>query len=988
MPKKKLLKSELLANLNEEQIAAVTHKGGPLMIVAGAGTGKTMVITRRVAWLIEQGLAKPENVLALTFTEKAAGEMEERVDLLLPYGYVDLQISTFHSFCEKILRDYGVEIGLSRDFKLANELDAWLLTRANFERFELDYYRPLGNSTKYLRSLLGHFSRAKDEMATPDDYLAYAEGERANLDSKHSDEEATSEVNRLAELARAYHTYQQVLLENDSLDFGDLILYTLHLLQKRPRVLKALREKYKFILVDEFQDTNWAQYELVKLLAAPGNNLTVVGDDDQSVYAFRGTSVFNILRFENDYSDCARVVLTKNYRSGQKILDSAYEFIQKNNPNRLEGRVEQGGKTFDKRLISQGALPGHVEHLHYSTLAEETRGVAEKILLLKEKHPDANWNDFGVLVRANSAADEFIAAFEHCHIPYQFMALRGLYVKPVVLDLLALLEVIDNPYQSPSVYRLLSHDIFKLDPHDLSTLNHFAKRKGRMLYEVCRQARLIEDLSPAGVKKIEHLLSVIGKLSEAAKTKRASEMVVLAAKEGGFLEFVNKLPEAKKQEDFRFLHQFHERVKKFDSRGAEKSLHSFLGEFRHERDAGEEGSLSIDVEAGPDLVKIMTIHSSKGLEFRFVFIVNLVDRRFPTSERKEAIELPPALIKGKIPEGDLHLEEERRLFYVAMTRAKDALYFTSAEDYGGTRKRKLSRFLNELGINKPEIASADAIGPFVESGVAEAETKTMPYRIPRQLSFTQLRAFETCPLQYKFAHILEIPVFESFQLSFGKTMHNTLHAFFQLWLERVGAQQTSLFVGPKKSKNEDEPPVSLDELLKIYNEKWIDDWYQNKKQRDEYFKEGEESLKQYFVLLKNNPPRPRSLEQGFALKIGEVVIKGRFDRIDEVEGGVELIDYKTGASKTELKKQDREQLLIYQIAIEEVLRLKPIKLTYHYLGDHSEQSFIGTPEELSELKEKILTEYAQMKDSSFKATPGWQCRFCDFRDICEFRSSD
>jgi DNA helicase-2/ATP-dependent DNA helicase PcrA len=322
-----------------------------------------------------------------------------------------------------------------------------------------------------------------------------------------------------------------------------------------------------------------------------------------------------------------------------------------------------------------------------------------------------------------------------------------------------------------------------------------------------------------------------------------------------------------------------------------------------------------------------------------------------------------------------------------MTRAKEALYFTSAEDYGGVRKRKLSRFLHELGITEPEVISTDAVGPFAEDEIPKTEVCSVLYRIPKQLSFTRLRAFESCPLQYKFAHILEIPVFESWSLSFGKTMHNTLQAFFQLWLERIGTRQTSLFSKTESKKN-DELPVSLDELLKLYKEKWIDDWYQNQKQRDEYFKEGEESLKQYFVHLKNSPPRPKVLEQGFTLKIGEVAIKGRIDRIDDTDGGVELIDYKTGKPKEKLEKNDREQLLIYQMAIEEVLRLKPVKLTYHYLADHSEQSFIGTPEELIELKEKILEEYARMKDSNFEATPGWQCRFCDFRDICEFRSSD
>jgi DNA helicase-2/ATP-dependent DNA helicase PcrA len=265
----------LLEGLNDEQTQAVLHKTGPLMIVAGAGTGKTMVVTRRIAWLIQQELAKPEEILALTFTDKAAGEMEERVDTLLPYGYVDLQISTFHSFCEHLLRDYGVEMGLSRDFRLLNELDTWLLMRQNLERFELDYYRPLGNPTKYIKSLMQHFSRAKDNAITPEEYLAFAEGKAVDLDTEQADEESTVEIARLKELANAYHTYQQILLENDCFDFGDLMLYVLELFNKRPNVLKQVRDRFKFVLVDEFQDTNYAQYELIKIIAAPNNNITV-----------------------------------------------------------------------------------------------------------------------------------------------------------------------------------------------------------------------------------------------------------------------------------------------------------------------------------------------------------------------------------------------------------------------------------------------------------------------------------------------------------------------------------------------------------------------------------------------------------------------------------------------------------------------------------------------------------------------------------------
>ncbi len=975
----------LLENLNAEQVAAATHKGGPLMIIAGAGTGKTTMITHRIGWLIEQKLAAPENILALTFTEKAAAEMEERVDRLLPYGYVDLQLSTFHAFCEKVLRDYGVEMGLSRDFKLVNELDAWLLTRANLERFELDYYRPLGNPTKYIRSLLSHFSRAKDEMITPEQYLAYAEGEKANLDSSSSDDEATSEVTRLLELARAYHTYQQILLENDALDFGDLVMYTLQLLEKRPKVLAALRAKFTYILVDEFQDTNWAQYELVKKLAAPSNNLTVVGDDDQSIYKFRGASLSNILQFETDYPDCKRVVLTKNYRSGQTILDAAYKFIQMNNPNRLEGRASADGSTLVKKLLSERELTGHVQHLHYATLADETKGVAEQILSTRKEHPDAEWSDFGVLVRANASADEFIQTFERYGIPYQFMALRGLYTKPVVLDLLATLQLVDNPYHSPSMYRALSHPLLEVSTHELVTLTHEADKKGKTLYEICRQVRVIQGVGEPAARSIESFLSKLEAFAQRAKSLPASEIVVLVAKESGLIEYVNGLSEQKKLDDFRFLQQFHERVKRFDVRAEHRTLHAFLEEFRHERDAGEEGALAMDVEAGPDVVRIMTVHGSKGLEFRFVFVVNMVDRRFPTSERKEAIELPDALVKEHQPEGDWHLEEERRLFYVAMTRAKDALYFTSAEDYGGARKKKLSRFLIELETTPSKPSLDEAVGPFVDTAPQPQPENDVIYQLPKQFSFTQLKAFETCPLQYKFAHILNIPIFGSHTKSYGSTMHNTLQEWFRLWIERSAKTQQGLFGSTDQPPTSANLPASLEELLHLFDEQWIDDWYQNDRAREEYRAKGVASLKAYVDLLEKNPPKPFALEQGFTLKIGDVSIKGRIDRMDEIEGGVEIIDYKTGTPKEKLAAGDKEQLLLYHMAAEEILKLVPKKLTYHYLEDHSEQSFTADPDEIADFKERILEEVTQMKSSQFGATPGFHCRFCDFRDICEFR---
>src|SRR3989344_2740929 len=453
------MKTDILGNLNPEQKEAVVHENGPLLIIAGAGTGKTTVITRRIAWLILEKKIKPDEILALTFTEKASGEMEERVDKLLPYGYVDLWVSTFHSFAEKILRLHGLDIGLPTNFRLLSETEQWYLVRRNLDRFNLEYYRPLGNPTKFIHALLRHFSRAKDEEIGPEEYLAYAEklrldqglekGVKANPDviSRGSDsaegvrrkkqkpeqdagDGLAEESKRLEEVAGAYHVYQKLLLENSALDFGDLINYCLKLFKKRPKILQEYRDKFKYILVDEFQDTNWAQYELIKILSAPKNNLTVCADDDQAIYRWRGASFSNIVQFKKDFPEANQISLVNNYRSFQNILDLAYKFIKFNDPDRLEFVNK-----IDKKLISRQSGEGEIEHISAKNLNEEVNKIINKILEILKKDKEANYNDFAILVRANDAANHFVKALERAGLPYQFLASRGLYSKPIILDI-------------------------------------------------------------------------------------------------------------------------------------------------------------------------------------------------------------------------------------------------------------------------------------------------------------------------------------------------------------------------------------------------------------------------------------------------------------------------------------------------------------------------------------------------------------------------
>ncbi|MDO8505023.1 MAG: ATP-dependent DNA helicase [bacterium] len=970
---------ELLADLNRAQKEAVTFGEGPLLIVAGAGTGKTTVITRRIAWLIEQGKAKPEEILALTFTDKAASEMEERVDRLLPLGYVNVWISTFHAFGERVLRDYGLEIGLPNDCKVMTSAQQWMLIRNNLSRFNLQYYQPLGNPTRFIHALLQHFSRAKDEEVSPEDYLAYVQNLKLNSDltviasgEKQSPEIATlpavarddDDWARLEEVANAYHIYQQLLLEHGALDFGDLINYALKLVRTRPRVRDQLRKKFKYILVDEFQDTNFAQYELVKLLAAPGNNITVVGDDDQSVYKFRGASISNILEFKEDYINCKEIFLNENYRSFQEILDRAYEFIQLNNPYRLEVKLrEKSGKQFSKKLTATRKGKGQVAHLSYETGNEEAEGVIKKMIELREKE-NASWSDFAILMRANSSAPLFLQALSRYKIPLEYIANRGLYFEPIILEVLNYLRILDNHHDSEALYRCLTREPFHLPHNDIVALAAFAKKRTISLFDTLSQTSGVA-LTPEGTSVIAKFLATLTAHTSYARAHSAAELYVKIIYDLGIEERVAHPALAR---DAEFLATFYQTIGRFEMEGEDKSMHAFLSYLDLELESGEEGQLPGNTEEGPDTVKIITVHSAKGLEWRFVFVVQLIDRRFPSTERREPIELPRALIKELLPEGDVHLQEERRLFYVALTRARDGLYLTSAKDYFGKTVRKPSQFLHELGFIKDESSVKEKTSRKEPRGILPVEiipvVKNTPhYPTPDSFSFSSVSAFKKCPLEYKFRYLLKLPGAGAAQLSFGITIHKTLEEFLKLWKVRAQVSQGNLFDGVKKK---DALPT-FDELLELYSRAWIDDWYETAEQKNEYkSKRGISQLKNFYDHFVADPPQPKYLEAFFKIAMGPYKFVGKIDRIDEATSnsspatgrgqgeGVTIIDYKTGeATPEKLKKVDKDQLIIYQIAAQDFLREKVVNAVYwHLQADHFSTPFLATAAQMEKLKEE------------------------------------
>lgn len=973
-----MIEKEILEGLNQEQVEAVTHDQGPLLLVAGAGTGKTTVITRRLAWLIFKQKATPEQILALTFTEKAAEEMEERVDRLLPYGYVDLWISTFHAFGQRILEENALEIGLDPHFKIITPIDAWQMMRKNINRFELNYYKPLGSPTRFLKALAQHFSRLKDEDVKPEQYLALAEKkmEQAKTD------EAKEEAEKMLETAKAYQVYEKLKEENGLLDFGDLIIKTLELFHQRKSILEKYRRQFKYILVDEFQDTNWAQYELLKLLAQPENNLVVTGDDDQSLYQWRGAAYTNLMQFHKDYVQAKIVILKDNYRNKQNILDLSYKFIQLNNPDRLEARLaeKKEGEALaglSKNLKASREGEGIIEHLHFQTQEQEATEVIKKIIDLKKKNRQLSWSDFAILVRANDYANLFIEKLTQTEIPYQFIASRGLYKKPEIMDLIAFLKLIDNYHESSAFYRFVSLPIFKIDSLDLINLMHHSKKKNLSLFETFDVADKLM-IQPTAKKEAEKIIKILKNYTEQAKHKSVGQVLYDFIEKSGLLKLwtLEKTQEA--IDKISHLKTFFKKIEEFTHNNEDKTVKNFIEQLNLELEAGEEGAIKNLLDQGPETIKIMTIHQAKGLEFAYVFIVNLVDKRFPSIERKDPIEISSELIKEILPAGDYHLQEERRIFYVAATRARDGLFLTSADDYGGSRKKKASRFLIETNfVKESEPTKTKKDQQKLDLGISFIDKPTITQGkntelLPPKFSFTQLIAFENCPKQYKYAHILGVPGKPKFTFSFGQSVHRTLKDFYQKY------QQL------KK-------PPTLEELLSIYENNWLDDWYDSKEQQLERKEIGQQALIQFYKKHENNFGQPKFIEQPFNLKIGDYTIKGVIDRVDVLAKKdkydlVEIIDYKTGSMPQKKADFNLEQLLIYALATKEVLHDLPQKLTYYYFDDNQAISFDNFEEQMAGIKERILATIEEIFKSDFTATPNpWKCRNCDFREICEDR---
>ncbi len=943
--------------INSNQKQAIESKTGAYLVVAGAGTGKTRVITERIRQLIQSG-TKSNNILALTFTDKACGEMVARLDTVMPLGYEDPWLCTFHSFAERILREEGLEIGLDTSYKLITEPQQWILLRKNLFNFNLAYYRPLGNPTKFISAILRFISRLKDETILPEDLLNYAKKFNGEPD----------EQAKWLELAHIYTSYEELKLKSSKLDFGDLILWTTKLFNERPAILKKYQKLFCHILVDEFQDTNYAQYELVKLLFPKSEthnakrSFLVVGDDSQAIYRFRGAAVSNILEFQKDYPDSQMITLLHNYRSNQQILDSAYKLIKNNDPDTLEYKLG-----ISKKLVSEVKEPPvKPKVVQLAILENEVEFIIQEILEILAKEPQYTYKDFAILARANSHLDPFILGLRKYGLPYQLVGNRGLYDRDEIRDIMALLKVIINPLDAMSLYRVLTIATLGISSEEISHILAQAKYNKVALWEIVKTS------------KNDKVLGVYNLVTEFQKNltkKTPTEIVYTAVSSIDYTGQFIKDESVENELKLKNLDLFLTGVKKFevDFRQETKTIPTLLDFMEHITFMIEAGENPAQAEIEDiDTINLLTIHASKGLEFSVVFMINLVSDRFPTRDRKDVIETPDELIKETLPLGDEHLQEERRLFYVGMTRAKKYLYLTYAKNYGGKRDKTPSGFIQETGLktSEPNLKQPAQTGLFgVDSGFRDVKVEKIKSFVPDFLSYTQISTYLTCPLQYKYAYVLKIPTPPNHALSFGSTIHNTLRDY-----------HTKLMFKEK---------VAFSDLLKIYEDNWQPLGYLNEEHRTLYFENGKKLLDKYYAKHNNAKTAPLFLEKSFNLRIDGVKFYGRIDRIDPLaDGGVEIIDYKTGNTKTQKEVDKDAQVAFYAMGASEALQLQPKKLTLYYVESGEQISTTRTSEQIEEKKTEILETVAKIKAGDFNPTPGKHCSFCDYNEICPYRFKD
>ena len=946
-----------------------------MLVIAGAGTGKTSVLIHRIARLVQRGHARPNQILALTYTVAAAKEMRDRVRALLGEN---IHAATFHDYCLDLLKRAG------KDFGVLDDKDLWIYLRKRIHLLRLQHYVRAANVSQFLNDLLGFLSRCHDELVTPEKYAAYlARIERGDSPVPRvakSKEQLTDEevIGRCQEISRVFATTESWLREENLGTFSHMITRAHDLLTAGENPLAAERARYPFILVDEFQDANFAQIKILSALAGADANIFGVGDPDQAIYRFRGASSAAFHLFRRQFPQTKLVVLGRNRRSLVPILQCAFAVVDKNPPvfaakqhdalayqrTPLQSAREEDGHKKGKPLPSPP-----VEAVSFARKEAEAPDVV-RVIEETKRHSRCKWKDFAILYRTHIHRDEVARELADHEIPF---SIENMDVSDTaeVRDLFACVDVVVDLGADASLFRVAALPQFEVDPEQLrSALRTLAKdsKDGLTL-----PLATVLDTVTGGSDVLECVRRAREEVSrKQARTRAALQSIAR--------HFALDLHSPALQAALRFAEDWEKKATT-----ETKELREWVEYLGYFREAG--GVIPLASNPEEDAVRLMTAHGAKGLEFSHVLILRANSGTFPVGYRETLVEFPAELRDpDSAAAGDdktLNDQEERRLFYVAMTRAKDSLHIYGKQGLG--RDKTPAGYMREIILNpslQPWLRSRPALPSqpeLIEIAAAADETHAQGSRLPAwlalpaiegldaHLSASAVETYETCPLQFKFEREWKLSRQLHAAMQYGAVVHRVLRTYYD-----------SVRLGRPKTE---------DELIALFRDDLAASQIQDEYQRELYLNQGLAQLHEFMEASRAVPP-PEVLhtEEWFDVQMGATKVAGRIDRIDRsADGSVIIVDYKTGKARPQEDADESLQLSIYALAAREKWGYRVGEVVFHNLDGNIPVVSRRTDFQLEQARERVRDAAEHIRSQNFNPKVGFHCVFCAFRSLCPAR---
>lgn len=946
-----------LSRFNKAQREAIETTQGPLLILAGPGTGKTSVLIGKIQYLIESGVSA-EQILAVTFSRKATFEMQERLDRAAPGLSERVTVSTLHAFCGDLVRKHGFRIGLQKRVRILTETDAKFFFRQMSGRLPIQPFLKTSNFEPVVDELLKLFQNLKDEGYWPEDILRFASS------LPHETDDETKIRDEWLALGDLYNAHQSFCFEKGFVDFGDSIISAVRILQDSPMVKAEIHSQYKAILVDEFQDTNYIQTQLLRLLASDQCHTAVVGDDDQSIYQFRGASSSAFRFFEQAFEGTKVIELNETYRLPPEVVEIATTLIQTNNDRYRPNKILKSHKKSSQAVTI----------IKSPSYEDEAVAICDSIESLL--NDGVSPGEVAILARSRGHTDLILNEAHRRKLFIGHSGSQNSFDSPIIGDAFAYLKLIVDPKDSVSFLRLLDSPILKCSSTEIYKFCRWVDRREPYI-------DALSKIEQASLEKgtIDRLSNFFNHYQENfARASKSSATDILF-----HLFESTKLIQSLYENDkisLKALAAFHEQLRQWEDLQDERALRKTLPLLELMWNRGDSLENADELGITRSQIPILTVHASKGLEFDHVFIVSMVNQRFPSRFQSPTWKIPAALQREESGTKEMQRQEERRLLYVAMTRAKESLTLSTVEkpytkpsvfiteDLKPLMGSKFIKVIERKKNDELQGAFKRLTQPFRRAKVTQLEQSVAPKisTEPLQLSFSQLDKYENCPLAYEFQYEYRIPVSEPPQMAMGTAVHGALERFAR-----------SIQAGQKPSR---------EDLLNYFEQEFEEVAKRSNELTELHHLQAKERLGTYFDTQPELSVAPLAVEQKFKLKIGEHTLSGKIDRVDRIGDQVRIIDYKTGKGKSSENSDDQKfadkslQFSIYYLAATESLGWSVKELIFSYIYDNTNLATTRSKDDIPATKNRILEIASQIQQRNFEPKPGHQCRWCEFRRIC------